>query len=690
MVPVLFTSFDRAFVDLLSQGPTFAAGPNIGVRPMHPFGISAGGVRIYDTVTGLWTDAGGGFGAQRWMEHSAVRNVLFVCNAKKQIMAFDTSRPDHHLALLGLAPSAIECDASSTFRDIHIVDFRQGDKFYTVFIDTADQRNHLIFFETTDLNAWRRLSEVHANWEFSSQGLGQVKVTEDGEKLLITWHCSTIYCGPSSRPDGSLPGERLYVLSLTQGLEKGYAPPVLGAVELPMSPGSIVRDVACNKQNLCLVSMSWDGVAVVDLGEGPNKLKIIAQHSASFTGWQTNAQSENTKLPSDMAYIRMVAGAQKVVPSRKREGRFYMERWSFDAMAWYYEGKPLSESLRYDSIWAIDVLGYVRPGGDSQMPPIFDPAVSGVLLMPSVDWSATLASVTGQQDGFEKLVARGLQAALGIDSSRLLVVSSSPAVKGATVEFTILDGAGASPETLFNALWRQLDTKFSGIHTGPLSKYVEGASLQRLGAPPPAARGRGSQRPDMQESLRGRQHEDAESSLLGPVMFVLFLVLAVASLYYFIRMRRALQKVQGENTRLRQDMQLVASAGSPGSQVGLATGYVVGRPGSPNGDPSSEKTPLPSAMDSGAVFTVVGNPINSGGAAATGVAAGMAMAGRSKLDQPERPTPSWPAQASVPQSQAPELPNPSSQDSEDQPARPSVVIAATGNRDDPDPAGHIA
>ena len=37
-------------------------------------------------------------------------------------------------------------------------------------------------------------------------------------------------------------------------------------------------------RNLCLVSLSWDGVVILDVAEGPNQFKVVAQHSASFAG----------------------------------------------------------------------------------------------------------------------------------------------------------------------------------------------------------------------------------------------------------------------------------------------------------------------------------------------------------------------------------------------------------------------
>eukprot|EP00931_Biecheleriopsis_adriatica_P088651 TRINITY_DN62921_c0_g1_i1.p1 TRINITY_DN62921_c0_g1~~TRINITY_DN62921_c0_g1_i1.p1 ORF type:complete len:1597 (+),score=307.41 TRINITY_DN62921_c0_g1_i1:34-4824(+) len=672
MVPVLYSSYDESLWQKLSNGEEveLTAGPEIGVRPASGHASSTGGLRIYDTATSTWTDGGGGFGSQRWMEHSSVRDVLFVCTKEQRILALDTSRSsDVKVALLGKAPSSILCDSSKTFRDVHVVDFRQGENFFTAFLDTGNSRNHIVFFETTDLADWHWLSEVHAHWEHLTQGLGQAKVTEDGKKMLITWHCSTLYCGSTPRHDGSLPGERLYVLSLTDGLKEGFAPPVLGVVPLPMSPGSIVRDVACDKENLCLVSMTWDGIAVVDLSDGPNRLKVIAQHSASFTGWRTS-EVEEAELPEQVSFARMVAGSQKVVPSRNKPGRFFMERWSFDAAGWYYEGKPMASSLRYDSIWRVDVEGYVSPGSLG-MPPTFDPAVSAILWLPGMSWADAVKSTPGEEMGLEGLLTRGLKAALGIGNDRLIVTGSGSmkdakvtetsfgSEEGGFVIFSILDGKGASPETLFNALWRQLKTPGSAIYTGEMAGFLSGASLERRGPPPPSQIGRprdGRQDRDRDRRDRGGRDGSTVPMLLFLATLMLLFFVGVFACCYFDRLRKALKMAQQENCRLvLEQQQLAEVAGSPNGQVAVATGYVIGRPGLAS-DGSPEK-----ATQGGSTQYVVGNPVASRDEASTNPS--------SKLDQPERPTPTWPAEMS--QQQEEEAHDTSG------PARASVVRAPT-------------
>lgn len=128
-------------------------------------------------------------------------------------------------------------------------------------------------------------------------------------------------------------------------------------------------------------------------------------------GWAT----PYGQLDEDMAYLRMVVGAQKVVTSRHRKKRFYIERWSFDVASWKTQGGQLSDSLRYDSVWAVDVTHYVRPPFSLASPPRYDPAVSGLLKMPKVVYGL----VAQQPTVFEQKMLSGLSAALQIDAQRI-------------------------------------------------------------------------------------------------------------------------------------------------------------------------------------------------------------------------------------------------------------------------------
>eukprot|EP00913_Durusdinium_trenchii_P019096 g17946.t1 len=133
------------------------------------------------------------------MEHSQVRDILFVCTASEQLIALDTSRPDYMLVKVGQAPDWLKCGRSSTPRDRHLLDFKPGcplgtalaspslaslcgfarRNFISLYVDAEDDRNHLIFFDTESLSDWKLLTEVHANWEHETDGLGQVVVTQE-------------------------------------------------------------------------------------------------------------------------------------------------------------------------------------------------------------------------------------------------------------------------------------------------------------------------------------------------------------------------------------------------------------------------------------------------------------------------------------------------------------------------------
>lgn len=667
LVPVLFTSYNAQLWTALLNGEEqrLTAGPGVGVRPALSLAVSLGGVRVYDSEKDSWTNAGGGFGAQRWMKHSPVRDVLFVCNRAQRILILDTSRSDNILSPISQAPESLVCSASATLRDSYLVDFRQGDKFFTVFVDTGSDRNHLVFFETTSLDNWRRLSEVHANWEHEAAGqggLGQVMATEDGQKLLVTWHCSTLYCGSQRRSDGQTPGQHLYVLSLTSGLELGYAPPVVAAIKVPMSSGSIIRDVACNVQNLCLVSLSWDGVVAVDMAEGPNRFKVVGQHSASFAGWTS---AGGLTLAPEFNYLRMVAGAQKVIPSRSRINRFYIERWNLD-LDKFNAVFDIAKSLRFDSVWAIDIDNYVRPSFGAGAPPLFDPAVLGRLIMPKA--SSGLVSSLGTS-AFEDKLAEGLQVALGIDSSRLLVTSlqEDPDSTGIMADFSILDGYGPSPETLFNALWRQLLEPRSSIHAGTIADWVVDAKLERMGPPPVSFRER-----------VGRFARDWAGNGGGGLLLFLAALLCgtVGGLAacWTVRTHLAMKRLTQENRRLREEHENLSNAVGSETQVGLATGYVTNVIGRPNPEPTGATAPSgkdPDARDAtGALSFVVGAPVGSGEASSP--TRGGAKARTEEQPEPERPAPpGWPTATEVSASPREEIV-----------IRPAIVRAPTFERTD--------
>eukprot|EP00933_Yihiella_yeosuensis_P007388 TRINITY_DN11239_c0_g1_i1.p1 TRINITY_DN11239_c0_g1~~TRINITY_DN11239_c0_g1_i1.p1 ORF type:complete len:430 (+),score=77.18 TRINITY_DN11239_c0_g1_i1:3-1292(+) len=403
--------------------------------------------------------------------------------------------------------------------------------------------------------------------------------------------------------------------------------------------------------------MTWDGVALLDLADGPNRFKVIAQHSSSFRGWTEK------ELPDAISYVRLIEGAQKVIASRTTPGRFFLERWSFDALKWYKQQVPIADTLRYDSIWRIDAVGYARPKSGG---PIVDAPVNAILNMPKVNWGKLMDSIgTGRVEDFEKVIGAALWAALDVDSDRIQVRRAKPVwgLKAATVDFTILDGPGASPVTLYLALERQLKTKGSAILTGKMGMYLVGATLKAVGNPILDRVDRGVQPADPSDpsdptaTKQPKKERDVQPSSNEEFFRVLLLGLCISAIlfvsYYVIRLRSLLTAARTENRRLTEQQAESGSREVQVSPITTTTGYVIGnaRDGQAGDGSQTEGKLTPSAP---AAAFVVGNPISNSSAvdAATGAAVGVAAGGGSQLTSEQQklsPSPvtaqSWPASA---------------------------------------------
>jgi len=617
MVPALFMRYDKHLFESLSGGehPTITVGPGIGVDPPENFEMSEGGLRVYDLESRQWYEHTDAFGSQEWMEFSPVREVLFVCTSQHKILAIDTSNPTVKMPVLG-SPGGFpepECHTAPLFRDYHTADFQQGERFFTVLVDPGEVRGNLLhFYDTTDLSSWKHLSEVHANWEHDNSGLGQVVASPDGKRLIVTWHCSTLYCGSGEQGNG----ERLYILDL-EDVASGTPPPVLGVLDLTLSKGSFVRDVACNSDNICLASLTWDGVVAVDISNGPNRHAIVARHSAAFQG---------PDVPQHISWVRMASGAQKVVASQSKSGRFYVERWSLD-MVNFLKGARLSECLNYDSIWALDLEGYRRPVTPL---PVADPAVHATLTL-SISMESLLASVRGGKiDDVERMVSVALQNALNIDGQRLVVTGakSSSDMSSVVVSFHIVPGDGASPFTLYNMLMQQLETEGSALNTGPIAPYTTGAQLTAVGMKEDGDAD-ADRKPPWWASKESSAKQNAEGSsdshmlvmLIVTALCVMITVWAVA--FAWRARRKAALATARANAIARQNppgpvaLMMQAHAEAPSS------GYVIGRPG---GDSGNTAAAAASAGPAASAY-VVGTPVapGSGAAAAEGAVAGTTL-----------------------------------------------------------------
>merc|ERR1740129_220557 len=626
MVPVLFIPYALELLEALFdfKDVTIVAGPNVQAFTPPNFTISEGSVRVYDTLTNQWTHHKGIFGSVNWMEHSHVRDVLFVCTSANEVLALDTSNPVMSLPVIGTVEDVPACHTAPVFRDYHTVDVHQGDQFFTVLVDPAKHSNKLYCYLTTDIRKWNLLSVIDANWENDFGGMGQVVATPDGTRLIITWHCSTVFCS------GAKAGERLYVLDLAY-LPSRITPPLLGIVQLPMSQGSLVRDVTCNVDSICLVSLTWDGIVAVDLADGPNRLRVIAEHSPTFRG---------PTVPERISHARMVSGAQKVVPSATKPMRFYVERWNLNATR-LRDGATLGRSFESDSVWVVVLEGYHRPAPASDVPLAADPPVQVILTL-RMTMQALLKSVPGGSiDDLERAVALGIQDALGVGSDRVVVTGAKSTDDGqeALVFFSIVDGPGKSPMNLYGLLRQQMETQGSAIYTGPLALFIEGAQVHIQGTT------------GLTDSFAGTVVHDTEKGFGFYVTLLLMLmgiaiIFAVWAIVFAWRSRRTADLAMSHAAAIEQGAAAVSGyqqQQQPGGAPPVApmpftlstpnSGYLIGRPtdSQPSDSGAGGAAGPPSA---GSVY-VVGTPVADGGtgAAAAGASATAAGAALSDIDR---------------------------------------------------------
>jgi len=471
---------------------------------------------------------------------------------------------------------------------------------------------------------------VDADWENSDYGLGQVVASHDGSKMLITWHCSTSYCGRVADEDSARPGERLYILDLTP-LSRGARPQVSGIVSLPMSRGSIVRDISCDANDLCLASLSWDGVVAIDIGEGANRFRIIAQHSETFRG---------EEVPEAAAFARMTSGAQKVYTSSSSPGTFYVEKWSLD-MPCLRAGKTLSDCVRYDSVWSI-ALFYVRPSLKEMVVLPMEPA-QGMLYLLGRTFNQILKALPKHtSEHLMEVTSVALQDALRVTAERVLVYSASPVEKdaadeaagkvGALIRFKILPAAqGATPMQLMNILAQQIKTPGSSFHTGPLRDFADNVLLeiQDDTADNSGPGGDGN-------TVSATNDEPERSGKLIAVLAValIFVVLvALLALLYASIQRRAMRRAKEQAAREGN-----SAVGDGGLGQADANGFIIGRP--------SADAPGGGGGGAGGSAYVVGQPVADGGAsAAAGTVSGAALSDTDK-NKMAMPEPTSTAQAS--------------------------------------------
>jgi len=353
------------------------------------------------------------------------------------------------------------CTRGST-RDYHIVDSQGLNGFHTALVDPQDNNNRIYIYDTTDLRTWGLLQTVHANWEDEDSGLGQVVANTKGGLHLITWHCYNDNC------EGSF-GRDIYILN-TATLDTNSTVSIEAKIKLPMKEGTIAKDVGCNNNDLCLVSMNHDGVSVIDL-DAPEGPQIISSHLETFN-------TDSIPIP----IFRQISGAQKVYPSKGDANRWYVERSTFDWDA-YSRGVSLNRATKRDSLYVMDLEPkYDRNHARFQ---IMDPVALGTFVI-SLSWNDVTSVGKSMFDAgadLEKTFENHLIGAAGMalkvpsDRFKVLTIDIHPAMT--RIPFEIMPGTGASPDTLFQMLQRQLFSEHSAIHRTKLQDLIQFITLER-------------------------------------------------------------------------------------------------------------------------------------------------------------------------------------------------------------------
>ncbi|KAF4657327.1 hypothetical protein FOL47_008484 [Perkinsus chesapeaki] len=363
----------------------------IGVTPglATVYSIEAG-LRVYDTGKGanennsvghyknIFDSAPGG-GLVLWMEHSDERSLLFVCirdegdpnKSEGRIHIYDTARPMVDVTLVYTVPGDLKC-RNNDFHDVHIIDRKvtaaqcpgiSGVQMYVTTVLDPNDKNRIYYYDTTDIRSWRMLREIHADWESSTDGLGNVRYTPDGLWHAVTWHCDSRWCGDNY-------GEKLYWLS-------SYCPGTPSArtttpfvTNIPISRGSFAKDIACSSTGICAISMTFDGVALVASNNNSSNqfslLGSIKQESSyldelrKFYTFQSNP------------WLRLFAGAQRIIASKKYDNTWFYEFSTLDGQTLFNSPERdtvVVRSLRKDRIYSFTLSGYEAPAASTSIDP---------------------------------------------------------------------------------------------------------------------------------------------------------------------------------------------------------------------------------------------------------------------------------------------------------------------------------
>ncbi|CAD7925879.1 unnamed protein product [Amoebophrya sp. A25] len=514
LIPAIMVShFSTSIKSAITAGTlNLRVGPSVGGSSMtEAAAASPGGVRVVEAATGKEQAHHKLFGAVTYMEPSEIRNVLFVCTdvyntttthasevqpnfeVLKQVRVFDTGSMDSTMTEYKPRKGSVRASCEdSKYRDYHVVDFKRGDRYYSSFIN-HHQGNKIEVYDTTDLTDWKIMKEVHADWEDENSGLGALTTNADGSVHILTWHCALYACEGST-------GSELYLLDSshppnrplqggkwdsTQAEVTAWVQfmSIHSVLRLPIQSGAEGRDVACSKENICLVSMNTDGFVVYDVGSydvasglhsAPRK---IAEHSSTF---------KQSNIPT--TYKRS-AGAQKVFASRIRGDRFYLEHSSIELGV--SVGTSATDVARNNKLWLVESEPRYVPG-DEDSDRFFDTASADpivlltVVIKKSYGEIEQLLGVPQGQSSLEHLqstLQHGFATALRVPrgARRFPVTSVYQLRDSVEVNLEILpDKLSPSPLTMLSMLLRQHQVQSSLLYRGVLSPIA--SFLQFAGA----------------------------------------------------------------------------------------------------------------------------------------------------------------------------------------------------------------
>ena len=240
-------------------------------------------------------------------------------------------------------------------------------------------------------------------------------------------------------------------------------------LKLPLTPGADGRDIACTRENLCMVTVNNDGFVVYDVGSYDSD----ARHKAPV---EVGRYSSGLLTQEDIGIgAKRFAGAQKTYASKVRPDRFYVE-----------QSRVVDERVVFDRLWLTQLatkydfgfpLHTLGAGGNSLSKgqvPIADPVVLMTLsISQNLEYVVDRLGVPKGMTGLEKLqrtiqygLAAAVQIPLGFRRFPITSVYEEDNVR-LRVNMEILpDTYAPSPLTILNMLVRQKKMSRSMLSMG--------------------------------------------------------------------------------------------------------------------------------------------------------------------------------------------------------------------------------